>query len=78
MLAAILSVLADFELPKRPDIDPEPRFGTDPKPYLILFGAGFLIAVFGHIFKVKVMIAAGILMVFLSTVILPLVARSGY
>jgi hypothetical protein len=78
MLAAILSVLADFDLPKRPDIDPEPRFGTDPKPYLILFGVGFLIAVFGHILKVKVMIAAGILMVFLSTVILPLVARSGY
>lgn len=78
MLAAILAVLAEFELPDRPDIDPDPRFGTDPKPYLILFGAGFLIAVFGHILKVKVMIALGILMVFLSTVILPLVAQSGY
>jgi hypothetical protein len=78
MLTAIIAVLAEFELPDRPDIDPDPRFGTDPTPYLILFGAGFLIAVFGHIFKVKLMIAAGILMVFLATVILPLVARSGY
>jgi hypothetical protein len=78
MLAALLSLLAEFDLPERPDISPDSKFGTDPKPYLILFGVGFLIAVFGHIFKVKVMIAAGILMVFLSTVILPLVARSGY
>ena len=78
MLTAILTLLAEFELPERPDINPEKRFGTDPKPYLILFGVGFLTAVFGHIFKVKTMIAVGILMVFLSTVILPLVARSGY
>ena len=53
MLAAILSVLAEFDLPERPDINPESRFGTDPKPYLILFGVGFLIAVFGHILKVN-------------------------
>jgi hypothetical protein len=78
MLAAILSLLAEFELPERPDISPDRRFGTDPTPYLILFGVGFLVAVLGHIMKVKVMIAAGILMVFLSTVILPLAARSGY
>jgi hypothetical protein len=60
-----------------PDL-PDPRFRTDPEPYLILFGAGFLIAVFGHILKVKLMIGAGILMVFLATVLLPLVARTGY
>jgi hypothetical protein len=78
MLASLLAVLAEFDLPERPDINPDDRFGTDPKPYLILFGVGFLVAVMGHIFKVKLMIAAGILMVFLSTVILPLVARTGY
>ena len=72
MVTDLLSVLAEL-----PDL-PDPRFRTDPKPYLILFGVGFLTAVFGHIFKVKLMIAAGILMVFLSTVILPLVARTGY
>lgn len=78
MLAALLAQLAELELPERPDIDPDEKFGTDPKPYLILFGVGFLTAVAGHIFKVKLMIAAGIFMVFLSTVILPLVARTGY
>jgi hypothetical protein len=62
------------QLPELPD----PKFRTDPEPYLILFGVGFMVAVFGHILKVKVMIAAGILMVFLSTVLLPLVARTGY
>jgi hypothetical protein len=72
MLAAILSVLAEFDLPERPDISPDSKFGTDPKPYLILFGAGFLIAVLGHITQIKVMIATGILMVFASTVLLPL------
>ena len=72
MVTALLAVIAEL-----PDL-PDPRFRTDPKPYLILFGVGFLTAVFGHIFKVKVMIAGGILLVFLSTVILPLVARTGY
>ena len=72
MLAAILSLLAEFDLPERPDISPDSKFGTDPKPYLILFGVGFLIAVLGHIFKFKTMIATGIFMVFLATVLLPL------
>jgi hypothetical protein len=75
MLAALLTVLGQFDLPERPDLEPDKSLGTDPKPYLILFGVGFLTAVAGHIFKVKVMIAAGIFMVFLSTVILPLVSR---
>ena len=72
MVSALLALVAQL-----PDL-PDPKFRTDPKPYLILFGAGFFTAVFGHIFKVKLMIAAGILMIFLSTVILPLVARTGY
>ena len=72
MVTALLALVAQL-----PDL-PDPRFRTDPKPYLILFGVGFLTAVIGHIYKVKTMIALGILMVFLSTVVLPLVARTGY
>jgi hypothetical protein len=72
----VLSALA-LVLAQLPDL-PDPKFRTDPEPSLLLFGVGFLTAVFGHILKVKFMIAAGILMIFLATVALPLVARTGY
>jgi hypothetical protein len=68
MLAHLATVIA-----KLPDL-PSRDVGTDPKPYIALFGVGFLLAVIGHLFKAKVLIAAGILMVFIATVVLPLVA----
>jgi hypothetical protein len=71
MLARLATVIA--ELPDLPSRD----VGTDPKPYIAVFGIGFLIGVFGHIFKVKVMVAAGVLMVFMATVVLPLIAAFG-
>ena len=52
MLARLATVLA--ELPDLPSRD----VGTDPKPYIAVFGIGFLLGVFGHIFKVKVLVAA--------------------
>ena len=71
-------MLADL-LARRPADSRATRdLGTDPEPYLVLFVIGFLIAVLGHIVKSKTLIATGILMIFLSTVLLPLVARSGY
>ena len=68
MLAGLATVIA--RLPELPSHD----VGTDPKPYVAVFGIGFLIAVVGHIFKVKLMVAAGVLMVFMATVVLPLIA----
>ncbi|MDQ3933348.1 MAG: hypothetical protein M3340_01810 [Actinomycetota bacterium] len=63
MLAALTALLADHNLP---DINP------DPGPYLALLGLGFLVGALGHLFKVKLMIAAGILMIFCATILIPL------
>ena len=68
MLARLALVIA--RLPELPSRD----VGTDPKPYITVFAIGFLIAVVGHIFKVKVIVAAGVLMVFMATVVMPLIA----
>ena len=68
MLARLATVIA--ELPDLPSRD----VGTDPKPYIAVFAIGFLIGIVGHIFKVKVLVAAGVLMVFMATVVLPLIA----
>jgi hypothetical protein len=57
------------------DVLPIPRnfeFSPDPAPYLALFAIGFLVAVVGHIATSKTLIAAGLLMIFMSTVLLPL------
>jgi hypothetical protein len=56
------------ELPGLPSQDA----ATDPKRYLILLGIGFVIAVFGHLTRTKTLIAVGLALVFLATVILPL------
>ena len=68
MLARLALVLA--ELPKLPSRD----VGTDPKPYVAVFAIGFLIGIFGHIVKVKLMVAVGVVLVFTATVVLPLIA----
>ncbi len=55
-----------------PDL-PSEDLGTDPKPFLIIFGIGFLLGIFGHIIKSKTLVASGILMVFIATVGLPFI-----
>jgi hypothetical protein len=68
MLARLATVIA--ELPDLPSRD----VGTDPKPYVTVFAIGFLLGIVGHIFKVKIVVAVGVLMVFMATVVLPLIA----
>jgi hypothetical protein len=41
-------------------------------PYLILMLLGFVVGSFGHVWKSKVVVAIGILMIFLATLLLPL------
>jgi hypothetical protein len=74
MQAQIMALLAQLDLEDRgPDLLPDQSLQADPTPYLILFGAGFLIGALGHLTRTKTLIALGVTMVFLATLILPLV-----
>ena len=55
--------------------DPTPEFGTDPRPFVAMMIAGFVIGVFGHIARVKALVALGIGLIFLATFLLPLAAN---
>ena len=59
LLADVLPIPRNFEL------------SPDPGPYIAVFGIGFMVAVLGHISQSKTLIAAGLLMIFLATVLLP-------
>ena len=47
-------------------------FESDPLPYIVLMGIGFLVGVTGHVYKSKPVIATGIGMIFVATLLLPL------
>ena len=56
------------------DILPLPRnfeFSPEPGPYIAVFGIGFVVTVIGHIAQSKTLIAGGLLLMFLSTFLLP-------
>ena len=44
----------------------------DETPYLLLMVAGFAVGVAGHLFRLRWMVAIGILMIFLATLLLPI------
>ena len=46
-----------------------------PRAYIALMGIGFIVGTAGHVVRSKALIAAGILMIFLATVLLPLSAH---
>jgi hypothetical protein len=52
--------------------DPSPDFGADPRPYVALMLAGFVIGVVGHIVRARALVALGIGLIFLATFLLPL------
>jgi hypothetical protein len=41
-------------------------------PYIVLMGAGFVVAVLGHLSRSRWMVAIGLIMIFLATVLFPL------
>ena len=56
------------------NLDTSP-YDLSPRTYIALMGIGFLIGTAGHIVRSKPMIAAGVLIIFLATVLLPLTAH---
>ena len=49
-----------------------PAFETSPWPFIITFGVGFGIGVLGHLYGSRLMVAFGIAIVFVATLVLPL------
>jgi hypothetical protein len=57
------------------NLDSSPFNELSPRAYIALMGLGFLVGTAGHVVKSKTMVAAGVLMIFLATVALPLTAH---
>jgi hypothetical protein len=66
-----MHALAVFAL----NIDAGPFNDLSPRAYIALMGIGFVVGTAGHVVRSKPLVAAGILMIFLATVLLPLSAH---
>ena len=55
--------------------DPSPEFGANPMPLVLMMGAGFVVAVGGHVIRSRSLVALGIGLIFLATFLLPLVTN---
>jgi hypothetical protein len=59
--------------------DPSPEFGANPRPFVVMMAAGFVVAVAGHVVRARSLVVLGIGLIFLATFVLPLllnIARS--
>jgi hypothetical protein len=57
------------------NVDTGPFDQLSPRAYIALMGIGFVVGTAGHVVKSKALVAAGLLMIFLATVLLPLSAH---
>ncbi|MFN2617045.1 MAG: hypothetical protein ABR581_07970 [Thermoleophilaceae bacterium] len=69
-MAPQLSVLADFLNPTQ---GPEQSgdFRTSPSFFITLFAIGAVVAVLGHLTRVRTLIVTGILIIFMATFLIP-------
>ena len=44
----------------------------------MVFGIGFLLGMFGHLFQSRTMVACGVMLIFLATVLLPIAIAIGH
>jgi hypothetical protein len=63
-----MASLAVFAL----NLDTGPFNDLSPRAYIALMGIGFVVGTAGHVVRSKTLVATGILMIFLATVLLPL------
>ena len=47
-------------------------FQPSPAPFVVLMGLGFLIGTVGHVYKSRIMVATGIGLILVATLLLPL------
>ena len=50
-----------------------PGFSTSPVPFIVTFGVGFGIGVLGHLYGSRFLVGVGIAIVFVATLVMPLV-----
>ena len=72
MLAFVLEVLAQFPDPGGGLPDERGGFRVSPTVFIVIFGLGFVVATIGHVLKLRALVAGGILMIFLATVLVPI------
>ena len=47
-------------------------FSPSPVPFIVLMGAGFVIGAAGHLYRSRALVATGIGLIFIATLLLPL------
>ena len=69
-MAGLYLAMSDFLDPSQgPDQGGD--FRISPAFFFVVFGIGFLMGAIGHITKVKALVAAGVLLIMLATLVLP-------
>ena len=71
-MATRLTLFAQDFIDPREGPDQSGDFRVSPNAVITIFGVGFLLGIFGHLFKSKTMVAAGIALIFLATTFLPI------
>jgi hypothetical protein len=74
-LFALWLAMSDF---LDPDRGPEPSgdFEVEPSFFFVLLGIGFAIGVLGHITRSRTLVAIGVALIFLATVLIPIVLNA--
>jgi hypothetical protein len=79
LFAPVLALAADL-LAQLPDPGGLPEedggFRVSPTAFIVLFGAGFLLGAIGHMVKSRALVAVGVLMIFLATVLVPILLHA--